>query len=185
MPAGARWRWTRWCSTPPSAPSTRARSASSAFGSRARSTPFPVRRAVRSSPSPLPWRRGADPLYRPAAGGEWRRLAEDVVLPSDWIDGARESARRDKAARRTVRDLDRSAPEIDPMEPVRIRAAKRGASVAPRCGPALDAGGELASVAAALRLPRAQASAVQTEADRQQRMFDARTARLQRSAANG
>ena len=133
----------------------------------------------------LPWRRDADALYRPSPHAGWRRLAEDVVLPALWIDGAKESGRRDQAARRAVRDMERSAPEIDQMEPVRIRAAKRGASVAPRCGPVLDAGGELASVAAALRLPRAQASAVQTEADRQQRMFDARTARLQKSAANG
>ena len=131
----------------------------------------------------LPWRRGADPLYRPSASAGWRRLAEDVVVPADWIDGAKESARRDKAARKAMRELEKAAPEIDPLEPARIRARKRGTIATPKPGPMLDAGEELASVAAALA-SRPSAPAL-TEAERVKRRMDATTARLQRSGTGG
>jgi hypothetical protein len=89
----------------------------------------------------LPWRRGAPPLARIA--GSWVYLERDVPYPARWVEGARESSRRQRSQSQHVSSLAREAPEVDPVA-TKIRWAKRmapAADVPP--GPQLDLGGEI------------------------------------------
>lgn len=103
-----------------------------------------------------PWRRGEAPLFQ-APGLGWAYLAEDIALPAEWLDGARESRKRQKALTRNMRQLDRSAPTLDAAL-IEARIAERSRRVAmPRPDLSIDAGGQLASLAAAKALPKPSA----------------------------
>jgi hypothetical protein len=70
----------------------------------------------------LPWRRGARPLAR--VGGEWVYLEPETLYPARWIEGARESSRRQAAQTRHVGALAKDAPRLDPVR-TKIEWAKR------------------------------------------------------------
>ncbi len=89
----------------------------------------------------LPWRRGAPPLAR--ISGDWVYLEREILFPARWVEGARESRRRQTSQSQHVSQLAREAPEVDPVA-TKIRWAKRldqVQEVAP--GPRLDLGGEI------------------------------------------
>jgi len=99
----------------------------------------------------LPWRRGALPLGR-TRSGTWVYLEREVPYPARWIEGARESSRRQQHQVRYVAQLAREAPALDPVA-IKIRAA-RGAEVShpsPRRVDNLDLGTELQAMAVARR----------------------------------
>ena len=133
----------------------------------------------------LPWRREADPLYRPHGAPGWIPLSESHAFPADWNEGARESAKLDKASLRVVRNLDRDAPTVDALDVIRSRARKRVQGHFVQVGPVLDAGAELTAVATAMRSAGPAAEEVLTEEQRQRRMRERRTARLTRSEGLG
>ena len=86
----------------------------------------------------LPWRRGAPPLARVKSG--WFYLEEERPYPPRWIEGARESERRQTAQLKYVRGLAADAPAVDPIA-VKLRAAKRSPKSTPLArGPAMDLG---------------------------------------------
>ena len=124
------------------------------------------------------WRRGADPLYRAHGSDAWILLAENFTFPANWEEGAKESAKLDKASLRVVRNLDRDAPEIDPMDVMRSRARKRVQGLMPKPGPAINPGSELSAVATAMRLAGPAAEEAVSEAGRLKRVRDATTRRL-------
>ena len=70
----------------------------------------------------LPWRRDAPPLARIA--GDWVYLEREVLYPARWVEGARESSRRQKSQARHVSHLARDAGEVDPVA-TKIRWASR------------------------------------------------------------
>ena len=89
----------------------------------------------------LPWRRGAPPLARIA--GSWVYLEREVPYPARWVEGARESSRRQTSQSQHVTRLSREAPVVDPVA-TKIRWARRMGEpqdVAP--GSKLDLGGEI------------------------------------------
>jgi hypothetical protein len=100
----------------------------------------------------LPWRRDALPLAR--LSGAWVYLEREVLYPARWIEGARESNRRQKAQNRHVSGLAREAAPIDPVA-AKIRWARR-TSETPVGTPAfpIDLGGELKARAAAQRVAK-------------------------------
>ena len=89
----------------------------------------------------LPWRRDTPPLAR--IGGNWVYLAREVLYPARWVEGARESNRRQKAQNRHVSRLARDAAEVDPVA-TKIRWAARMAEThALKPAIKLDLGGEI------------------------------------------
>ena len=130
----------------------------------------------RKVPVAIPWRRGCDPLFNTGRG--WAYMEADDLFPADWIDGARESHRRQRTQDRAVAALERSAPAIDPAA-VRIsRQARRAkAKVLPAVIP-MDTG--LAPLAQGGRAARQRQAAELTEAQRQRLMQDRETAALLR-----
>jgi len=98
----------------------------------------------------LPWRRGAEPLCRTPAGN-WIYLQKEIPYPARWIEGARESSRRQQRQTQYVAQLARDAPNIDPVA-VEIRSAKVPEidPGRPRRSP-LDLGEELQALATARR----------------------------------
>ena len=101
----------------------------------------------------LPWRRAAHPLAR-VPGGPWVRLLPDVPYPARWIEGARETGRRQKAQSRSVAQLSREAPKLDPIE-IKLRSAARATTLPPSGKPShgLDLGAQAEHLADALRAP--------------------------------
>ena len=61
----------------------------------------------------LPWRRHAPPMARIA--GAWVYLQPEVLYPARWVEGARESSRRQQAQNRHVSGLARDAALVDPV----------------------------------------------------------------------
>lgn len=97
----------------------------------------------------LPWRRDAPPLAR--ISGSWVYLEREVPYPARWVEGARESSRRQTSQSQHVTRMAREAPNVDPVA-TKIRWAKRMAlarDVAP--GPRLDLGREIESRGKAVR----------------------------------
>jgi hypothetical protein len=88
----------------------------------------------------LPWRREAAPLARLA--GAWVYLEPEVLFPARWLEGARESSRRQTSQNRYVSELARDAATIDPVA-AKIRWGKRTAQAPPALAPGvrLDLGG--------------------------------------------
>ena len=101
----------------------------------------------------LPWRRAAHPLAR-VPGGPWVRLLPDVPHPARWIEGARETGRRQKAQSRAVAQLSREAPKLDPIE-IKLRSVARATTLPPSGKPShgLDLGAQAEHLADALRTP--------------------------------
>lgn len=100
----------------------------------------------------LPWRRDAEPLAR--IDGAWVYLEREIAYPARWVEGARESGRRQKAQNQHVSQLARDAPAIDPVA-AKIRWSKRLAEE-PTPAPArakLDLGGEVRERARSIRPP--------------------------------
>src|SRR5947209_239089 len=88
----------------------------------------------------LPWRRGAEPLFRTLSGA-WAPLKREIPYPARWIEGARESSRRQQRQERYVSELARDAPKLDPVE-IQLRAATRAEPATPSSLPPLDLGTE-------------------------------------------
>lgn len=89
----------------------------------------------------LPWRRGAPPLAR--VSGSWVYLEREVPYPARWVEGARESSRRQTSQSRHVTRLAREAPVVDPVA-TKIRWARRmGQTQVVAPGAKLDLGGEI------------------------------------------
>jgi hypothetical protein len=101
----------------------------------------------------LPWRRDAHPLAR-LSSGTWVRLLPDVPYPARWIEGARETGRRQKAQSRSVAQLSREAPKLDPIE-IKLRSVARATTLPPSGKPShgLDLGAQAEHLAIALRGP--------------------------------
>ena len=133
----------------------------------------------------LPWRPGADPLYRTPGALSWTHLAEDMVLPADFPEGAEESGRRQKAGLRTVRQLDKGAPDVDPMDYMRHRARKRVAAFLPKPGPVLDVGSQLTTLGDEIAKGGDVKAAELSEEQRRRLQRDRTTERLNRSLRNG
>jgi hypothetical protein len=97
----------------------------------------------------LPWRRGAAPLAR--LGGAWVYLQPDLPYPARWIEGARESTRRQAQLNQHVATLARDAPKIDPVA-TKLRWARRIEAAAPMSPlPPIDLGREVHERAKGLR----------------------------------
>jgi hypothetical protein len=130
----------------------------------------------------LPWRRGADPLARIA--GTWVYLRKETLYPARWIEGARESTRRQKSQSNYVRKLARDAPDIDPVD-TKIRWARRMPVPAILDGAHLDLGSELEDLAAQARIAGLNsAGPSQSPAERRRARDLAITERLEREQAN-
>lgn len=97
----------------------------------------------------LPWRRDVAPLFR-VPGGGWEYLQKEVAYPARWIEGARESGRRQRAHSRHVADLAREAPQIDPVA-TKIRLSGRASERSPiKPGPRLDLGFQVDELGSAI-----------------------------------
>jgi len=97
----------------------------------------------------LPWRRGRPPLAR--IDGQWVYLAVDAPYPARWIDGARESSRRQTRQSAHVRALANDAPAIDPVD-LKRRMARRLEAVVPQAGLTLDLGADVRARGEAVRM---------------------------------
>jgi hypothetical protein len=97
----------------------------------------------------LPWRRGAPPLAR--IDGAWVCLELEVLYPARWIEGAKESSRRQARQNQHVSALAKDAPRIDPVA-TKIRWAQT-LGPAPQAAPLpeLDLGGEVQEWARSMR----------------------------------
>jgi hypothetical protein len=97
----------------------------------------------------LPWRRGAPPLAR--IEGAWIYLELEVLYPARWIEGAKESSRRQAKQSQHVSALAKDAPRIDPVA-TKIRWAQtlEATPNAPPL-PELDLGGEVRERARSMR----------------------------------
>jgi hypothetical protein len=127
----------------------------------------------------LPWRRGAAPLAR-VPGVGWVRLNPDPLFAAQWLEGARESDRRQKAQRHYVAGLSRQAPKLDPVA-LKIRAAAQPSlDRAPRqARPTLDLGAQAGELATALRRPPPAKADGLSAAERRRRREMAVTERLE------
>ena len=95
-----------------------------------------------------PWRRGEAPLFLIPDGG-WAYLSEEIALPAEWVEGARESRKRQKAHSRHVRQLAKAAPKVDSAA-IAERLAERAYMVPlPKPDIAVSAGSQLAALASA------------------------------------
>jgi hypothetical protein len=127
----------------------------------------------------LPWRRGAPPLARLAGG--WVYLEPEVLYPARWVEGARESGRRQASQTQYVSQLARDAGAIDPVA-AKIRWANRSANAppAPAPGARLDLGSEVEQRAVA-RPAGPPASTGPSAADLRRAREMARTERLEQA----
>lgn len=126
----------------------------------------------------LPWRRGAEPMAR--VRGEWVYLQRETLYPARWIEGARESDRRQRSQSKYVSALAREAPVIDPVA-TKIRWSQQPRPCAPARPPSLDLGQDLrerADLAAPPRTADAPPKPTAAEARRAREM--ALTERLER-----
>jgi hypothetical protein len=127
----------------------------------------------------LPWRRGAPPLARiPEIG--WVCLSRDVAFPARWIEGARESRRRQQGQSRYVAGLAKDAPSIDPVATAIRRSERMTEERNVAAGAKLDLGSQLGELGAAIRAGgRPLANAPPTAEDRRLQAM-ALTERLER-----
>jgi hypothetical protein len=132
----------------------------------------------------LPWRRGALPLCR-TRNGSWVYLEREVPFPARWIEGARESSRRQQRQNHYVSQLAREAPALDPVA-IKIRAgqARLANPPAPRRVDNLDLGTELRAMAQPRRA-HAQLQPALSEADLRRAHDLALTERLERKLNGG
>jgi hypothetical protein len=123
----------------------------------------------------LPWRRGAAPLAR--LDGGWVYLEAEIPYPARFIEGARESQRRQTGQSRHVAALAKDAPKIDALE-TKLRFARRlaPATVLPSATE-LDLGGETRARARAIRPTSAAPALTPAELKRGREM--AETERLE------
>ncbi len=126
----------------------------------------------------LPWRRDAAPLARiPDLG--WVRLQLDRLYAAQWVEGSRESDRRQRAQRQYVAGLARQAPKLDPIE-LKIRAmVRRAPARVPPGRPTLDLGGQAGELALALRPPPPPKADVPSAAEQRRLREMAITERLE------
>lgn len=97
----------------------------------------------------LPWRRGAAPLARiPQIG--WVCLSRDVAFPARWIEGARESRRRQQGQSRYVAGLSKEAPSIDPVATAIRRSERMTKERSVAAGARLDLGSQLGELGSAV-----------------------------------
>ena len=103
----------------------------------------------------LPWRRDVHPLAR-VPGGSWVRVLPDIPYPARWIEGARETGRRQSAQNRYVAQLAREAPKLDPIG-IKLRSVARATAKPPsgKLAMGLDLGAQAEHLADALRAPPA------------------------------
>ncbi|MBU1376321.1 MAG: hypothetical protein KKE02_14755 [Alphaproteobacteria bacterium] len=128
----------------------------------------------------LPWRRGAPPLARIA--GSWVYLEREVLYPARWVEGARESSRRQASQSQHVTRLAREAPEVDPVA-TKIRWAKRmGQAPDVPPGAQVDLGDEIEARVKAERSAR-EAPAGPSKAELHRAREMARTQRLEAAQA--
>lgn len=96
----------------------------------------------------LPWRRGALPLAR--IGDRWLHLRKDVPYPARWIEGARETMRRQARQAKHVKSLSQEAGVIDPVA-VKIRSVRPVATLPEQIPKSkLDLGEPLQNLSSAL-----------------------------------
>lgn len=133
----------------------------------------------------MPWRRGGRPLFQ-APGIGWAYLDVDFALPADWKEGAKEAGRRQRRQVSQTVKAAKAAPAIDPMGLKRRMAdgVTAPALPAPHAGDRLGVGSQLAELATARVSAEADLLATMTEAERQARATNNRTARLLRNARN-
>jgi hypothetical protein len=129
----------------------------------------------------LPWRRAAEPLAR--IEGDWVYLEREVAYPARWVEGARESGRRQTAQNQHVKALAREAPRVDPVA-TKIRWAKRVASeqtpLATIATDRLDLGSEVRERARAIAPPPTDVAQAPTPAELRRAREMALTERLER-----
>lgn len=124
----------------------------------------------------LPWRRKAPPLAR--IDGAWLYLEPEVPYSARWIEGARESSRRQARQSRHVSALAKDAPRIDPVA-AKIRWAQTLEPQArPTPLPELDLGDEVRERAQSMRAV-AQSPAAPSAAELRRAREMALTARLE------
>lgn len=126
----------------------------------------------------LPWRRGAAPLAR-LPDGSWVYLKREILYPARWIEGAKESKRRQAAQARHVAALARDALALDPVA-IKIRAAGRPPPEPSRRSPDLDLGSAHAEVGRAAAAARQEAQTAPTRQERLHAREMALTERLER-----
>lgn len=133
----------------------------------------------------MPWRRGGRPLFQ-APGIGWAYLDVDFALPADWKEGAKEAGRRQRSQSRQVERTAKIGPTLDPVERKRRMAAKVELPALPaaHAGDRLGVGSQLADLATARVSAEADLLTTMTEAERQARATNNRTARLLRNARN-
>jgi len=126
----------------------------------------------------LPWRRNAPPLAK--LGGEWVYLEREPLYPARWIEGARESQRRQQRQARHVAALSREVRPVDPVQ-LKIRWGQRQPDVAmaaPRLP--LDLGERAEEQGRAIRSAKAR-SAAPSEAELRRQREMVITERLERA----
>lgn len=129
----------------------------------------------------LPWRRGAAPLAN--LGGSWVYLQPERLYPARWIEGARESSRRQKLQADHVAALKRQAPLIDPVQ-IKIEwARQQGRSPVTPASPPVDLGEDVRELGKAVR-PTSEAPSQLTAAERRRAREMALTERLERAQAS-
>lgn len=133
----------------------------------------------------MPWRRGGRPLFQ-APGIGWAYLDVDFALPADWKEGAKEAGHRQRTHARAITAAAKAAPIIDPMALKRRMADAVAAPALPvaHAGDRLGAGSQLADLATARASAEADLLTTITEAERQARATNNRTARLLRNERN-
>lgn len=133
----------------------------------------------------MPWRRGGRPLFQ-APGIGWAYLDMDFAMPADWKEGAKEASQRQRAQARAITKAAKAAPVIDPMALKRRMADAVEAPAVPHAhaGDRLHVGSQLADLATARVSAEADVLATITEAERQARATNNRTARLLRNERN-
>lgn len=133
----------------------------------------------------MPWRRGGRPLFQ-APGIGWAYLDVDFALPADWKEGAKEAGRRQRGQVRQITATAKAAPSVDPMDLKRRMAASVELPALPvaHAGDRLGVSSQLTDLATARISAEADALTTLTEAERQARATNNRTARLLRNERN-
>jgi hypothetical protein len=128
----------------------------------------------------LPWRRIAEPLAQ--IDGAWVCLQRELAYPARWVEGARESGRRQKAQNQHVAALARDAPVVDPVA-AKVRWSQRLAQAPappPAAAATLDLGGEVQARARSMRPPAVDAVEACSPAELRRAREMALTERLER-----
>jgi hypothetical protein len=127
----------------------------------------------------LPWRRSVPPMARiPTLG--WVYLEPEVVYPARWIEGARETNRRQRAQFDYVSSLARDAPRTDPIA-VKIGWSRQQADGPPvREASSVDLASDLDDLGGAIRRERRAQEAAPAAADLRRAQAMALTEHLER-----